>query len=38
MLQVREHEISLPKCSGGTAHLHTLEGTLIFGFIDFNID
>ena len=29
MLQVRENEISLRKGSGGTAQLHSLEGTLI---------
>jgi len=28
MLQVRENEISLRKCSGGAAQLRTLEGTL----------
>jgi len=29
MLQVRKNEISLRKCSGGSAHLRTLEGTLV---------
>jgi len=29
MLQMRESEISLPKWSGGTAHLCNLEGTLV---------
>jgi len=29
MLQLRENEISLPKLSGGTAHIHNLEGTLV---------
>jgi len=29
MLQVRENEISLRKWSGGTAHLRTLEKTLV---------
>jgi len=29
MLQVRENEISLRKWSDGTAHLRTVEGTLI---------
>ena len=29
MLQVRTNEISLRKCSGGSAHLRTLEGTLV---------
>ena len=28
MLQVRKNEISLRKCSGGSAQLCTLEGTL----------
>jgi len=28
MLQVCKNDISLRKCSGGTAHLRTLEGTL----------
>jgi len=27
MLQVRKNEISLRKCSGGSAHLHSLEWT-----------
>ena len=31
MLQVRENEISLRKCSDGTAHLLILEGTLATG-------
>jgi len=29
MLEVRENETSLRKLSGGTAQLHTLEGTLL---------
>ena len=29
MLQVRENEISLHKWSGDSAHLRTLEGTLV---------
>jgi len=29
ILQVRKNEISLRKYSGGTAHLRTLEGTLV---------
>jgi len=29
ILQVRENEISLRKCSGSSAHLRTLEGTLV---------
>jgi len=29
MLQVRENEISLSKCTGGLAHLCILEGTLV---------
>jgi len=29
MLQVRNNEISLRKCSGGSAQLRTLEGTLV---------
>jgi len=29
MLQGRENEFSLRKCSGGIAHLRTLEGTLL---------
>jgi len=29
MLQVRINEISLRKCSGSSAHLRTLEGTLV---------
>jgi len=29
MLQVRKNEISLRKCFGSSAHLRTLEGTLI---------
>jgi len=29
LLQVRKNEISLPKCSGSSAHLRTLEGTLV---------
>ena len=29
MLQVRKNEISLRKCSGGSAHLRTSEGTLV---------
>jgi len=29
MLQVRKNEISLRKCSGGSAQLCTLEGTLV---------
>ena len=29
LLQVREIKISLRKWSGGTAHLHTLEGTVV---------
>jgi len=32
MLQVHKNEISLCKCSGGTAHLHTLKGTLVAAF------
>ena len=28
MLQARKNEVSLRKCSGGTAQLRTLEGTL----------
>jgi len=28
ILQVRKNEISLRKCSGGSAHLRTSEGTL----------
>jgi len=30
MLQVRQNEISLRKLSGGTAHLPTLAGTLVY--------
>jgi len=29
MLQVRKNEISLRKCFGSSAHLRTLEGTLV---------
>jgi len=29
MLQVRKNEISLRKCSGSSANLRTLEGTLV---------
>ena len=29
MLQVRKNEISLRECSGSSAHLRTLEGTLV---------
>jgi len=29
MLQGRKNEISLRKCSGSSAHLHALEGTLV---------
>ena len=29
MLQVRKNVISLRKCSGGSAHLRTLEGTQV---------
>jgi len=29
MLQVRKNEISLRKCSGGSAHLRTLERALV---------
>jgi len=29
MLQVRKNEISLRKCSGGSAQLRTSEGTLV---------
>jgi len=29
MLQVRENEISLRRCSGSSAHLRSLEGTLV---------
>jgi len=29
MLQVRKNEISLRKCSGSSAHLRILEGTLV---------
>jgi len=29
MLQLRENEISLGKCSGGIAHLRNLQGTLV---------
>jgi len=29
MLQVRKNEISLRKCSGSSAHLRTLEETLV---------
>jgi len=29
MLQVRKNEISLRKCCGSSAHLRTLEGTLV---------
>jgi len=29
MLQVRKNEISLRKCSGGSAQLRSLEGTLV---------
>jgi len=29
MLQASKNEISLRKCSGGSAHLSTLEGTLV---------
>jgi len=35
MLQVLKNEISLHKCSGGTAHLHTLEATLDVRFPSF---
>jgi len=29
MLQARRNEISLRKCSGSSAHLRTIEGTLV---------
>jgi len=33
MLQVHENEISLRKWFGGTAHLRTLEGTLVLALL-----
>jgi len=37
MLQVRENEFSLRKLSGDTAHLRTLEGTLVAGYKIINV-